>query len=443
MGINPVMSGVGLRAAQATQVTPFGFATATVDGLGPGSVQIGQFGVASSLSGPLPITPANTANSLGLASPFATPFGSNNPIGFNSFGAQNPFSPLGLTPTSGFNPLPFGSFGPNPNPLSPLSGSSNPAAWMGTNALTGQAGFGNMFTSALGIPQAGQASAFSGGLPFPTAQPNFDTRSFFGLLQSGFGSWMLNQLNQLQSGMQQWMGNFGFPVQSIPGIVPQQAIAPGFIPQPGFSTLPQQSFNPGFVSPGFASPAAFGVIPQQGFAPGFIPPQTGFGFMPQQSFSPGFATPGAFGVMPQQGFSPGFIPQTGFSGGMSVPGVMTPNGFIPMQSPQGFVPIQTPQGMMMSPIPSVPMQGLVNPFAQQMAMMGNMGGTGGRLVSPLGTFITSIGPMGGNANAGFLGTQAAGQAMALALSPINPAMIVNYSNPMYSRFNFNTGFFAA
>ena len=129
---------------------------------------------------------------------------------------------------------------------------------------------------------------------------------------------------------------------------------------------------------------------------------------------------------------PGMMPmQQGFGMPMQqqMPGMMTPNGMMPMQSPQNMMP-------------TLPQQGMVNPFAQQMAAMGSNGGTGGQLVSPLGTFITSIGPMGGNANAGFLGAQASGQAMSMVLSPLNPAMIVDYANPFYNRFNFNIGFFA-
>lgn len=70
-------------------------------------------------------------------------------------------------------------------------------------------------------------------------------------------------------------------------------------------------------------------------------------------------------------------------------------------------------------------------------------GGGGKLVSPLGTYITSIGPYGGTANAGYLGAQASGQGYAMVMNPINPGMIVDYANPYYSSGNFNTGFFAA
>ena len=75
--------------------------------------------------------------------------------------------------------------------------------------------------------------------------------------------------------------------------------------------------------------------------------------------------------------------------------------------------------------------------------MGAQPGAGGRMVSPFGTFITTIGPGGGNANAGFLGAQAAGEAAAMVLNPLNPGMIIDYANPAYSSHNFNQGFFAA
>ena len=70
-------------------------------------------------------------------------------------------------------------------------------------------------------------------------------------------------------------------------------------------------------------------------------------------------------------------------------------------------------------------------------------GSGGVLRSPYGIFETGVGPLGGHANAGLYGTQAAGQAWAMARNPINPGMIVNYANPQYSNYNFNTPSFSA
>ncbi len=310
-----------INNASGFSLTPFGMGTGTVNG--NGNVSLGPMGVSTSLAGPLPITPANTVNGLGVASPFAQPFGRFNPIQPNSFGQVNPFNPLQVTPYDPFNGAPFGSFGPNPNPLAPTSmmqggafsnsllnpvsmgqslGTASPLGFGGLNGTT--QGFGGQ--PALAQPSQPFGFGQPGGFSAPVARP--DTSNFMNFLATGGGSFLMNQLT---------------------GRNPQQAIS-------------------------------------------------GLGI---QQNSP-------------------------LSGGMP-----------------GFGP--------------------VNPFQQQMTNMQGQGGAGGRLVSPFGTFITSIGPQGGNANAGFLGAQAAGQASALVLNPINPGMIVNYANPAYSSFNFNQGFFAA
>ncbi len=177
---------------------------------------------------------------------------------------------------------------------------------------------------------------------------------------------------------------------------------------PGFQAF-QQPVAPQFGGQQFAAPMQFAPAPQMPNTSSFMAfLQTGGGsFLMSQISQPAMAAP-SFGAVPGSAF-PGAVPGS-ITG---VPGVQMPS----------FGP--------------------VNPFQQQAAAQGMTPGAGGRLVSPFGTFITTIGPMGGNANAGFLGAQAAGQASALVLHPLNPGMIVDYANPFYSSFNFNQGFFAA
>ncbi len=165
----PIMSN-----AQGFSMTPFGMASASISG--SGTVGIGPMGVSTSLAGPMPITAANTVNRLGVASPFAQPFGTFNPIQPNSFGVVNPFDPNWVTPYDGFNGAPFGSFGPNQNPLSPLSwqqgGSFSMSPVNPVSMSQGFAGFGSMG------PQG-----FAGG-------------SFISFLQGGGVSALMNQITQ-------------------------------------------------------------------------------------------------------------------------------------------------------------------------------------------------------------------------------------------------------
>ncbi len=362
-----------MNNANGFSLTPFGMGTGTING--SGNVSMGPMGVSTSLAGPLQITPANTVNGLGVASPFAQTFGRFNPIQPNSFGQVNPFNPLQVTPFDAFNGAPFGSFGPNQNPLAPTSnmqggsfsnsllnpvslgqnvGTANPLGFGGFNGTT--QGFGQPQQQAFRAPvgfgqQPIQQQAFGapGGFAQQPIQQQPDTSSFMNFLATGGGSFIQNQL-------------FGGAQQ-------------------------QQAFGP---------PAGFGQQPIQ-----------------QQAFG----APGGFAQQP--------IQQQQF--------------LSPQQQLSGFGQQQQPSGLQAA----LPSFGPVNPFQQQIQNMQSQGGAGGKLVSPFGTFITSIGPQGGNANAGFLGAQAAGQASALVLNPINPGMIVNYANPAYSSFNFNQGFFAS
>ncbi|MBX2861715.1 MAG: hypothetical protein KTR14_10820 [Vampirovibrio sp.] len=356
-GFNP--SGV-----QFSSLTPFGAVNTSVGG--GGTVSVGPMGISTSAPSPAGfITPANTINTLGVASPFAQPFGGNNPITPNSFGIQNPFNPTMVTPFDGFNPLPFGSgIGPFQNNISPLSFQAPPGGSSGGtlgganlmagfspgigfggsipatqrlinpisagNALAATPGFFGNMASPAGLGGAGIAGGIGGGIPMSIPMPN--TSSFMNFLSTGGGSFTMSMMS-----------------------APQQGIG---------------------VSGGF------GINPTLG---GGIPVQGGFG-----------------------GFSPG--------GGFGQTAPQIPTGF--MQS------------------------GPVNPFTQFQQQTA-FGGSGGRAVTPFGTFTTSIGPMGGNANAGFLGAQASGQAFAMVTHPFNPSMIVSYANPFYSSFNFNQGFFAA
>ncbi len=371
-----------MNNASGFSLTPFGMGTGTVNG--SGSVSIGPMGVATSLAGPLQITPANTVNNLGVASPFAQPFGRFNPIQPNSFGQVNPFNPNQVTPYDAYNGAPFGSFGPNQNPLAPTSfmqGGSfsnsllNPVS-MGQNLGTANPlGFGGFNGTTQGFPQQQQQLGFPQQQPFglPQQQPSFGAP--FGFAQQGFA--------------QQQQQNIAPPPVQIPP--PNTSNLMSFLATGGGSFLMNQ-LSGGQQQQTIPTPASFGQ--QQ-----FIQQQQQLGFpQPQQQLG-----------LPQQ--------QQAISG-LGV---------------QQLSPIfgQTPNF------------GPVNPFQQQMQNMQAQGGAGGKLVSPFGTFITSIGPQGGNANAGFLGAQAAGQASALVLNPLNPGMIVNYANPAYSSFNFNQGFFAS
>lgn len=155
-------------------MTPFGMASGSVGGTG--SVSVGPMGVSTSLAGPIPISAANTVNRLGVASPFAQPFGQFNPVQPNSFGAVNPFDPNWNTPYDGFNGAPFGSFGPFQNPLSPLS-------W--------QQG-GSFDMSFLNPVSMNQGIA---GFGAPSPQP-FGGGNFMSFLQGGGGSFLMNQVPQ-------------------------------------------------------------------------------------------------------------------------------------------------------------------------------------------------------------------------------------------------------
>jgi hypothetical protein len=91
----------------------------------------------------------------------------------------------------------------------------------------------------------------------------------------------------------------------------------------------------------------------------------------------------------------------------------------------------------------VPPQLANHPIVQQFMAARNATGMGGVLVSPLGTYMTSIGHSGGTANAGLLGVQSSGSGVAMVLHPLNPSMIVSIASAEYSRTNFNRGYFSA
>jgi hypothetical protein len=152
----------------------------------------------------------------------------------------------------------------------------------------------------------------------------------------------------------------------------------------------------------------------------------------------------------------GFNPQNPFGGvGMLGAGMMPPNmmnnpfGQVTQQdlarvlssTPGAFAPnSQLPPWMNSL---QVPPQLANHPIVQQFMAARNATGMGGVLVSPLGTYMTSIGPSGGTANAGLLGTQSSGSGVAMVLNPLNPSMIVSIASAEYSRTNFNRGYFSA
>lgn len=89
-------------------------------------MQIGPLGVSTSVpwAPGFSATSANTTNGLGLASPFATTNSYLNNLGMNSFGQDNPYTPLIGTPYDmNFNHvLATGAFGGYQNPMSPYTG---------------------------------------------------------------------------------------------------------------------------------------------------------------------------------------------------------------------------------------------------------------------------------------------------------------------------------
>ncbi len=342
----------GMPQAQAsTSFTgPFGVSQSTINGMG--TSQVGPFGVSSSVpwAPGFGATPANTSNSLGLTSPFATvsEFLNGNTMG--AFGQNNPFSPLIGTPIDLNNGLVMatGAFGGFQNPMSPFSGLGLPQSMF----PDGSFGFGGP-----GGSQPGNFGGFLGaGNPFLGGNQMLGGNGMIGnnpmlggnpFLGGTGGSPFIGGNGVPFTGGNQFVGSNGFPFagSQLGGLNGGQFGGTGFGQFPG-NTVP------------------------------------GFG----QSF-------GQFGGNGMTGFN-------SFSDGIAKLFLQGGNAAIPRQ----------------------------------------MWGGGTVMRSPLGIFETGIGWAGGHANAGIFGTQATGMSWAMVRNPINPGMIVNYSNPFYNRFNFNQGF---
>jgi hypothetical protein len=487
----------GMSMAQASSLTPFGFAAGVVNGIGPGSIQIGPMGVSSSLVGPVAIDASNTVNRLGAASPFAPAVGL-----FDTASAQTIVPPIG-------GPATFvgAGFVPQLQVLNPLPNQTNPMLLPGsTMGINPQAVAGG-FAQSLVPQQALGGTAFGGSALIPQQAPGgtaLGGNSFGAQLWSQLVSNWVAQMQQMQSGLAQWMGQFGFS-----GFTP--SLNAGFSGTGlagntgGISLMPTAGGGTSFAGNAFPVSALSGTAgiaggvsgtSQMALAGMASPQQAGMAWVPVQvgggqtglALLPQFALAGSFGGTAFAGGFGGsaFSPQQGIAGGiggstavmpigiagtptlttslMGQPMAMTPmmglggsnmGMMVPLQALGGSgmmngMPNMTPTPMMGMPTQTnptgsiqVPPQLQNHPIVQQFMAQRNFGGTAGLLVSPLGTFVTAISPVGGTANAGFLGTQAAGGGMSLVLHPLNPAMIVGLANPFYSRFNFNQGFFSA
>lgn len=466
MGLSDPFNGsIGLQSAMGTSLTPFGFATGVVNGVGPGNLQIGPMGISSSLSGPLEITPQNTINKLGAASPFATP--------------------IGITG----NPLEAGLGGVTSGPLSLVQGLSGPLGLGANNGFPqASAGFGIGMPSNLGGIPMSAGLAGTAGTGSPLVSP----------LGAGLGggqptnviSWLFDRVNQLSQTLGQFASLLGIPMASSGSVgqagtafFPQQALAGGMAGPAGSVILPQQALAGGMVGLGGNA-----IFPQQAFAGGMagvagntiLPQQAvagslvGFGgnmLLPQQALAGGMVGLAGNTLLPQQALAGGMVPLIGLngqSGNPLIPPQLAGNvpllGLNGMTGLGGSATLMQPGMITMNPLQAfsggglmnnsmmmgmggaatqIPPQIAANPIVQQFMQNRNFGGTSGLLVSPLGTYITSIGPQGGTANAGFLGTQSSGSGSAITLNPINPAMIVSISSAAYASTNFNRGFFAA
>lgn len=303
-------------AGNATLSGSFGVGQGYVNGTG--TVQMGPMGMSSSVpwADGFSATPANTVNGLGLASPFASTQESLQNIGPNSFGQQNPYTPLFGTPYDLNNGLVMatGAFGGYQNPMSIYSNSGLPQSILPDGSM----GYGGR-----------------GG----TQPGNFLDSNLFGGAGVAAGA----------SPMSVPMGG-GVPL----GV----AAATGGDP---------------FGNPGLFAPVGGGTVP--GMA---------------QSFS-----------------------QT--AGDLTNKFNLISDGFAKLF-----------------------MQGEADPNMARTAYS-----SGGVMRTAYGTYQTSVGWAGGNANAGLMGSQASGMSWAMTKNPIHDGMIVSYANPYYNHYNFNQGFINA
>ena len=173
-GIAPAMyPRYPMSQGTADFTSPFGVANALVRGTG--SVMVGPLGVSTSVpfAQGFSATPANTVNGLGLASPFATTSEFTHNIGMNSFGQENPFSPLIGTPydLNYGQVMATGAFGGLQNSMSPYAGMAGLPLSDGSMGFGGPGGsqpgtFLNSYNYGGGIANSGvgfDGSPLSGG----------------------------------------------------------------------------------------------------------------------------------------------------------------------------------------------------------------------------------------------------------------------------------------
>lgn len=338
-----------MSQGKASFSTPWGVGQGYVRGVG--TTQIGPGGVSTSVpyAAGFEPTPMWVDNGLGLASPFATNSKYLNNINPNSFGFENPYSPLIGTPwdmPDSLNAL--GTFGGVQNAFSPYSG--------------------------LSLPLDDGSMAF-GGPGGATGGNQFDSPIFGGNGQMGPS-----------------VGGFGGGGGGLPGL---------------------GGGVPGFGGGGGGLPGLGGGLPGLG---GGAPVGGGL--------------PGLGGGAPVGGGAPDLFNNPNLFGNV-------PPGTVP-----GIAQTFSHQGGGLESRYSVISDGVARLFMQgnNSEMPRQHWGSGTTLRSPWGIHETGVGPMGGHANAGILGTQAAGQAWAMNRNPVNPAMIISYSNPYYNNYNWNQGF---
>ena len=158
IGMNQNFGMFQLGYATLNSITPNGVTRGYINSPNGGYVDASMFGVSSGTSGPLAYSPSLLVDRLG-ASPFGQVFG-RYASGFNQFGSTNPYSPTNTSMTDPYNPLVYGSFGPNQLPFSPLS-YSTVQNFFDTNNLNPS----NRLFAPFSLGHQLQNSSFFGGNP--------------------------------------------------------------------------------------------------------------------------------------------------------------------------------------------------------------------------------------------------------------------------------------
>jgi len=307
-------------------------------------------------------------------------------------------------------------------------GQSPYASTAGNATLTGPFGVGQSYVNGTGSVQMGPMG-MSSSVPWADGFSATPGNTVNGLgLASPFASTQQSLHNVGGFGQENpYTPLFGTPYDLNNGIVMATGAFGGFqnpmsiysnlgLPQ---SVLPDGSM--GYGGPGGSQPGNFldsNLFGGAAVAAGAVPMGGG---VPLQSYA---ATSGAAGGADPYGNPTLFAPV----GGNNIPGIA-------QSFTQTSGDLSNKFNLISDGFAKLFMQGEADPN-----MARNQYSSGGVMRTPYGTYQTSVGWAGGNANAGLMGAQASGMSWAMTKNPIHDGMIVSYANPYYNSYNFNQGF---